>query len=448
MVWTAAPINPAVEPDTNQYIWDPDGAWSDFRDPFIYRQDDQWHVLVTAKKWYSQATGVLFHGVSDDLKTWTDPGPLFANDGVSPQKVLESPQYHQIGDWHHLLFGEFDDQGITLLSAQDPSAWTMDDRIIFDYGYAPEVDEFDPGHRIFSRLAPFYQPNGVDLSYVIRLDTLLVDPDGGNPALYKPSPLDENWVVHSGVANLGNPIFGDNPVWRGEPSVGLVGNGYYSSIEYFQGPLSGKGSAGTQLGVGVKGLMESRRFVIEGNRMSLMVGGGNYPTTCYVALVDSADSTIIFSETGSGDPLMTERTWDLTDHFGKTCYITIVDDESGPMGYLNVDEIIEYQDVSGVLPQVVPTTLLADHTAQPNPFNPRTEIRFTLGREAVVNVRVHDLRGHVVWQTGQFAGRAGDNARTWNGVTSKGQAAPAGTYLYAIEVDGRRLGTGKLSLVK
>jgi len=352
--WERAGFNPVIEPDPADYIWDPDGSWSDFRDPFIYRQDNQWHILVTAKKWLGQGTGVLYHGVSDDLVSWTDQGPLFANDGSVPGNVLESPQYHQIGDWHHLLFGEYDDQGITILSAQDPADWTMADRVLFDYGYAPEVDEFDPDHRIFSRLANFYLPNGEDLGYVIRLDSLFVDPDGSNPTIHRPSPLDVDWVIHSGVANLGNPIFGDNPLWRGEPSAGLVGNGYYSSTEYYQGPLSGRGSPGTQLGTSVKGVMESRRFVIEGNRMDLLVGGGNYPATCYVALMDSADTTVIFSETGLDDPLMTKRTWDLTDHLGKTCYITIVDNENGPLGFINVDEIVEWQDdtvpVIGVSP--------------------------------------------------------------------------------------------------
>ena len=45
--WTKSPGNPVVEPDPALYVWDPAGTWSDFRDPYIYREGDQWHLLVT-----------------------------------------------------------------------------------------------------------------------------------------------------------------------------------------------------------------------------------------------------------------------------------------------------------------------------------------------------------------------------------------------------------------
>lgn len=358
--WNKSSTNPTVVPDTNQYVWDPSHSWSNFRDPFVYRQDNQWHMLVTAQQWLGVNTGVLYHGTSIDLENWLDVGILFAHDGTDRWRVLESAQYHVIGDYHHLLFGEYDTPGITLLSAQQPGDWTMANRVLLDYGYAPEIDEFDPEARIFSRLAPYLQPNGIDLAYVVRLDTLLTDPDGANPLVHKPHPLDDDWPVHTGTANLGNPIFGDNPLWRGEPSVGMVGNGYYGSKEYYQGPLSGRGGPGTQLGDGVTGILESHPFIVTGQRMFLLVGGGDYPTTCYVALVNASDSTIIFSETGQDSDPMTPREWNLVPYQGLECIIRIVDEETGPFGHINVDEIVEIYDVEA---PGLPTSVVAAYRA-------------------------------------------------------------------------------------
>jgi predicted GH43/DUF377 family glycosyl hydrolase len=359
--WTKSLTNPTVVPDTNQYAWNPDIPWSNFRDPFVYRQDHQWHILVTAKQWLGTGTGVLYHGTSNDLKTWVDEGVLFTHDGLEPGRVLESSQYHVIGDYHHLFFGEFDTPGITLLSANQPEDWTMANRVLLDYGYAPEIDEFDPGIRILSRLAPFPQPDGENLSYVVRLDTMLTDLDGANPQVFKPHPLDEDWAVRLGTANLGNPIFGDNPLWRGEPSVGMVGNGYYSSKEYYQGPLSGRGGPGTSLGDGVTGVLESPPFVVSGHRMILLVGGGNFPSTCFVALVNLADGSVIYSETGQDSEPMTRREWDLVPFQGLECVIRIVDDEMGPFGHINVDEIVESDDVEA---PSAPTTVVAIYRSE------------------------------------------------------------------------------------
>jgi hypothetical protein len=53
-----------------------------------------------------------------------------------------------------------------------------------------------------------------------------------------------------------------------------------------------------------------------------------------------------------------------------------------------------------------------------------------------------------VWESGTIAGRQGHNLRVWEGVGTGGRAAPAGTYLYSLESAGRRLGAGKISLIK
>jgi hypothetical protein len=371
------------------------------------------------------------------------------NDGTTPSLVLESPQYHVIGSTHHLLFGEFDTPGVTILSATSSAGWTMANRVWLEAGnaYAPELDEFDPGVQVYSRLTVLEPPGNYPLQYVVRLDTLHTNPDGTSPVVFKPHPLDGDWIVHSGYANYANPTFGDNPVWRGEPSSGMVGNGYYATGEWFQGPLWSRGLPGNKIGDGATGVAQTYRFPVTGNRTTLLVGGGDYPATCYVALVDAADSTILYSETGTGSNTMTTREWDLTPCQGRLCFITIVDQEIGSMGVINVDEITELSEVSAVDGDL-PVERVPWHAAWPNPFNPRTTIVFELVGEAPCRVQVFDLAGCSVWHSLVVAGQPGTNSIVWQGINEAGGPVASGTYLYAIEIGGKVRASGKLALVK
>lgn len=445
--WIKATSNPVAAPDTSVYLWSNSGNWSDFRDPYVYYQNNAWQLLATAKFKGPGRHGVIYHGTSKNLETWTDVGAFFVNDGATPWKVLESPQYHVIGTTHHLLFGEFDTAGTTILSAPSPAEWTMANRVLLDFGYAPEIDEFDPGVPIYSRLANYLLPNNSGIGYVVRMDTLLTDPDGSHPSVLHRNPMDANWVVHSGVANIAAPTFGDNPLWRGEPSVGLAGNSYYGSKEYYNGPLSGRGSPGTVLGDGTTGVAETYRFPVTGDRMTLLVGGGNYPATCYVALVDANTGAVLFSETGNGSDTMTPREWLLGPYRGRLCYVTIVDQEYGPMGHINVDEIIEVLDPSGVDDRQLGARPTRPR-AWPNPFNPRTTISFDLGLEKRCEVMIHDLSGRLVWRSGVFMGTSGTNAVTWPGRDTQGRAVAAGSYIYSVTTDGQQRASGKITLIK
>ncbi len=46
--WSKEPSNPVFEPDTLTYFWHPEVAWSSYRDPFLYFEDGEWHMLSTA----------------------------------------------------------------------------------------------------------------------------------------------------------------------------------------------------------------------------------------------------------------------------------------------------------------------------------------------------------------------------------------------------------------
>lgn len=440
--WTQA-ANPVVEPDTNLYIWHPEGSWSDFRDPYVYRENEQWHLLVTAAQWRGKSTGVLYHAVSDDLATWLDVGPLFVNDGDDPWRVLESSQYHVMEGHHHLFFGEFDTMGISHVSAPDTASLTMASRTIIDAGgYAPEVDEFDPGIRIISRIAPIPLSTG-GLQYVIRFDTLLVATDG-TVVVHRPHPLDADWE-RTGLATAANPTFGDNPARRGEDPVNLVGNGYFGSGEYYQGPLSSYPAPGAYLGGTATGELRSRPFTVTGDRMTLLVGGPDKPDSLYAALVDAASDSVLRLATGDGPPAMTPREWSLAGLQGRSCRIVIVDLSSATGDAINVDEIVEIDDP---VVATVPADGRLAARAVPNPANPRTEVRCDLDRPAAVSLSVHDARGRTVWRGPVTAAAAGPVVLPWPGCDVAGRQVSSGVYFYRVLVDGRTAAAGKLALVR
>ena len=87
--------------------------------------------------------------------------------------------------------------------------------------------------------------------------------------------------------------------------------------------------------------------------------------------------------------------------------------------------------------------------AWPNPFNPRTSIRFTVGGDRAVpaNVAVYDTRGRLVNRL--YSGELGPGPQelVWNGQDEAGRTLATGVYLAAVRVaDEYR--TVKLTLIK
>jgi hypothetical protein len=94
-------------------------------------------------------------------------------------------------------------------------------------------------------------------------------------------------------------------------------------------------------------------------------------------------------------------------------------------------------------------TLVRDLRAAPNPFNPRTEIRFTVGGEIARNalVDIHDASGRRVRTLLARDLAPGMQSVTWDGLTDGGQTAGAGVYLARVRVGGEQAAI-KISLVK
>jgi hypothetical protein len=71
---------------------------------------------------------------------------------------------------------------------------------------------------------------------------------------------------------------------------------------------------------------------------------------------------------------------------------------------------------------------------RPNPFNPSTEIRYSLPAAGMGSLRVFDLRGKLVRTLHDGMFQAGEGSLTWNGRDDGGRSVAGGVYLYRLEV--------------
>jgi len=88
------------------------------------------------------------------------------------------------------------------------------------------------------------------------------------------------------------------------------------------------------------------------------------------------------------------------------------------------------------------------HDNFPNPFNPETQIRFSIGSQEDVKLIVYDVVGRQVRTL--IKGNAYDpgfHVVNWNGLDDQGQKVPSGLYIYRIKA-GSFIADKKMLLVK
>ena len=127
---------------------------------------------------------------------------------------------------------------------------------------------------------------------------------------------------------------------------------------------------------------------------------------------------------------------------------------AGPSGILMNDSLYRERShlppLCGVMSEVrlpsIPSALSV--VAQPNPFNPRTELVFTLPAATPVDLTIHDLAGHLVRRllSGESLS-AGPHRVTWDGRDEAGAPAASAVYLVRL-LAGRDAAGGKLVLVR
>ncbi len=455
--WNKLPW-PLYHPDPSWAEWS-DSTWSHGRDPFVFSYNGLYYMLVTAKT--NDNRGAIASAVSDNMFTWQDNGPIYIHDSWH---VLESVQMIMRNDKFHLFFTEEVVNGTSHMASDSLySGWDINTRTILDDGHAPEINLFD-GSYIFSRHT-IYNDNYGGSFYTIVFDTLKWS--GDLPYVHKPWPLWGDWNLIWGNAFIAQPTFGDNPHARGDTvDVNFEGNCWIGTYERYQGPLK-YGTPGGYQGESAKGVIRSRTFTITGNSINLLVGGGDYPDQCYVALVDASNGNILFKETGKNTDRMDRRYWDVSDLKGKQVYIEIADLSSSYFGHINCDDITESNEIitpgggGGTGRQNKKDYLWTNpgghggakrspqlYQNYPNPFNPSTTISYYLPEDADVTLAVFDVKGRAVTVLVRGRDTAGEHSVTWNGLNDNGQRVSSGIFLYRLTVNGKPAATRKMILIE
>jgi flagellar hook assembly protein FlgD len=95
-------------------------------------------------------------------------------------------------------------------------------------------------------------------------------------------------------------------------------------------------------------------------------------------------------------------------------------------------------------PVVAATALLGNY---PNPFNPTTEISFSLKQAADVQIDVFNIKGEKVKTLVNEHMTAAAHTVTWNGNDDEGNAVTSGVYFYKMQ-SGKYTSTKKMILMK
>ena len=173
------------------------------------------------------------------------------------------------------------------------------------------------------------------------------------------------WTA-TGTAFANQPTFGDNSKYRnvyggfgdklshGESQQsGMKGRYYIGTFELrpgagrddYQNPSSSH-SAGSVQGDSLEGTLTSDPFVIMGNEISFMVGGGCNHLKEYVELL--VDGMPTLRATGDCNEQMEEVKWNVDEFSYRAGQIRIVDAGAGPWDHINVDHFeFSWEGVKG-----------------------------------------------------------------------------------------------------
>lgn len=450
---------PIYHPDPSWAIWT-DTQFAHGRDPHVIEYNGTYYMFVTAKHIWNK--GAVACATSTDLVHWTDAGYIYRHDSWH---VLESVFIQRRGDRFHMLFTEEAVYGTSHMSSPELySGWNLIDRRIIDSGHAPQITSTANGE-IFSRHSVYNDLHG-NYRHVIRFSPLVWVNDV--PTVLKPYPLSGEWTTVAGDAFNFQPTFANNAYCRNDIyAANYVGDGWINTFEFYTGPM-GYGGPGYTQGDAKTGMIRSQPFSIQGNSISLLVGGGNFPDQCYVALCDAATGATIYRETGRNDNVMDRRYWDVSSMIGRSVYVEIADLSTEYFGHICVDDIVESGQLlgtptngtgSGTNKRRAVGTDAARPDARtgaqarllpnsPNPFNPSTTIAFEVPFAARAGVEIYDAAGSRVRTLVDGARAAGSHRVEWDGRDDAGRPAASGVYFARLSVNGAIVDTRKLTLLK
>jgi serine protease AprX len=113
----------------------------------------------------------------------------------------------------------------------------------------------------------------------------------------------------------------------------------------------------------------------------------------------------------------------------------------------NADAAIAAYDPVAPITEDTPIKLFHLGQNHPNPFNPVTNIKFTVEKEGPVELAVFDVSGRKIRTLVRDTRGPGDHVVTWDGTDQTGSRVPSGMYFYKLNSGGDS-STRKMMLVK
>lgn len=114
----------------------------------------------------------------------------------------------------------------------------------------------------------------------------------------------------------------------------------------------------------------------------------------------------------------------------------------GPIGAFGIGCSYVAEVPGGKLP-----TVSRIDAAYPNPFNPRTSIKYGLHREGHVELAVFDISGRLVHRLVSESKAAGNYEAVWEGRDGQGRNAAAGVYFFRLKT-ADTIDTKRVTLIK
>ncbi|WP_205502318.1 GH32 C-terminal domain-containing protein [Rufibacter psychrotolerans] len=144
------------------------------------------------------------------------------------------------------------------------------------------------------------------------------------------------------------------------------------------------------------GELRTPEFTLAGDgKIKFLLGGGKNLNTLYVALVRASDHTVLLKATGLNDEGYAPKVLDAESFVGTTCYVKVVDQETGGYGHLNLDDlqIPVLTQVTGIEDDFLESPSLERIRIYPVP----AEEAFTLDLSGLKNeeaqVEIFDIQG-------------------------------------------------------
>lgn len=183
---------------------------------------------------------------------------------------------------------------------------------------------------------------------------------------------------------------------------------------------------------------------------------GNNPNTDWwtVQVTSDGSTWVDLERTQASSLAWTQFSFDLENFVTLTDHVQVrfVADDTAPSSLVEalVDDVFlsVTRDLSTPVeePSLLPASLVLGEN-YPNPFNPKTTIRFDLPQTGRVELAVFDLAGRKVATLVNEPLTAGHHAVTWLGQDDAGRRVASGTYVYRLQA-GAEVLTRKMMMLK